>query len=342
MILPSIAVIIPVFNGERHLATAMQCVLSQTVPPHEIIVVDDGSTDGSAELIRSLAATSPIRITVITQPNAGQSASRNAAAAIASSELLAFLDQDDLWRPTHLERLAEPFSSPDGTSEDDLLGWAYSDFDEIDVAGRTVVRHYMQANGVVGSRQSVVEIIHRDGMIIPSASMLRATAFHDVGGFDPLLRGYEDDDLFLRMFRAGWTSVFVPEAVTSFRVHPDSSSTQSMFRESRVRFFDKVAADLPDDVRLRRYYVSDVLRPRLLTATLVEYSVAISLRRPQEAAGIAESVAELLKGSRLTARQRLGLAILRRPALASFVLRVDRRLPRFLRLPIPSTLTLRR
>lgn len=334
---PRTAVIIPVFNGERHLTTAIDCVLSQTLPPDEIIIVDDGSTDGSAELMRTIAATSPIRITIIEQANAGQSASRNAAAAIASAELLAFLDQDDLWRPNHLERLTEPFAADGGS-----LGWVYSDFDEIDVDGRTVMRNYMQSNGVVGARLSVVEIIHRDGMIIPSASLLRTAAFNDVGGFDPHLRGYEDDDLFLRMFRAGWTSAFVADSVTSFRVHPDSSSTQSMFRESRVRFFEKVAEDLPDDVRLRRYYVTDVLRPRLLTATLVEYSVAIALRRPEEAASIATSVEQLLRGSRLSTRQRIGLAILRRPALAGFLLRVDRRLPRFVRLPIPETLSLRR
>jgi len=338
---PTIAVIIPVFNGERHLATAIGCVLAQTLPATEIIVVDDGSTDGSAELIRALAAQSAIRMTLISHENMGQSASRNAAAAIASSELLAFLDQDDLWRPTHLERLAEPYiaESETGAAE---IGWVYSDFDEIDVHGRIVTRNYMGANGVIGQRLSVIDIIHRDGMIIPSASLLRASAYAEVDGFDPLLRGYEDDDLFLRMFRAGWSSVFVPEAVTSFRVHPDSSSTRGIFRDSRVRFYEKVAAELPDDVRLRRYYVSDVLRPRLLSATLVEYSTAIALRRPDEASEIAVSVERLLAGGRPTARQRLGLAVLRRPALAGFILRVDRRLPRVLRLRIPATLSLRR
>ena len=333
-----ISVIIPVYNGAAHVPHAVRSVLDQTALPLEIIIVDDGSTDGSDEVIRQAAIASPVPIVIISQANSGQSAARNAAAAIASGELLAFLDQDDLWRPTHLERMAAHFDAEDSAD----LGWLYGDFDEIDGEGRLVTRNFMEAVGVAGPRMTVVSIIHRDCMIIPSASLIRASAYAQVGGFDPQLQGYEDDDLFYRMFRAGWLSTFMPESLTSFRVHANSSSTRASFRESRVRFFLKVATDLPDDARMRRFYITDVLRPRLLSSTLSEYSLAIALRRNDEARAIVASVEVLVAGPRPSARKRFGLALLRRPALAGFLLRVERRLPRFVRLPIPGALSLRR
>ncbi|WP_298209830.1 glycosyltransferase family A protein [Ferrimicrobium sp.] len=95
-----ISVIVPCFNARDTLADALISVTGQTVQPLEIIVVDDGSTDGSAALARSLVPTA----TIIEQTNRGVSAARNVGMAHASGDFIAFLDDDDLWHPTKLER----------------------------------------------------------------------------------------------------------------------------------------------------------------------------------------------------------------------------------------------
>ena len=88
---PRFAVIIPAFNASATLRQAVDSVLAQTYAPHEIIVIDDGSTDTTAEVARSYGA----RVTLISQGNSGVSAARNAGARAASGEGLGFLDADD-------------------------------------------------------------------------------------------------------------------------------------------------------------------------------------------------------------------------------------------------------
>lgn len=97
---PPISVIIPVYNSERYVDAALESVLAQSRPPTEIIVVDDGSTDQSAQVARRYQ---PI-VQVLHQPHAGPGAARNLGVSVAQGELLAFLDADDLWLPDKLER----------------------------------------------------------------------------------------------------------------------------------------------------------------------------------------------------------------------------------------------
>ncbi len=105
----SISVVIPLYNKGPHIERALQSVLSQTSLPDEIIVVDDGSTDGSGEIVASLGDP---RIRLIRQENQGVSAARNRGIAAAKGELIAFLDADDTWEPRFLEvilRLREKY-----------------------------------------------------------------------------------------------------------------------------------------------------------------------------------------------------------------------------------------
>jgi glycosyltransferase involved in cell wall biosynthesis len=101
---PPCSVIIPVCNGERFLAEAIRSVLDQTLPPDEMIVVDDGSTDRSAQIVADLAATAAVPIRYIYQANRGPAAARNAGIRLATGEFLAFLDADDLWTPEKQQR----------------------------------------------------------------------------------------------------------------------------------------------------------------------------------------------------------------------------------------------
>jgi hypothetical protein len=98
-----VSVIIPAHNSANSLALSVDSALCQTVPPHEIIVINDGSTDGTADVARRYGD----RIVFLEQENAGQGAARNAGLAVASGEYIAFLDADDYWQPEFLERCVD-------------------------------------------------------------------------------------------------------------------------------------------------------------------------------------------------------------------------------------------
>jgi glycosyltransferase involved in cell wall biosynthesis len=94
-----VSVIIPAYNAEAYIAEAVESVLGQTVPPHEVIVIDDGSTDGTRNVLRKFGE----RITVLNQTNSGQAVAVNKALATAQAKLIGFCDADDLWTPRKLE-----------------------------------------------------------------------------------------------------------------------------------------------------------------------------------------------------------------------------------------------
>jgi len=104
---PLISCIIPVFNGERYLTEGLDSILAQTYRPIEIIVVDDGSTDGTRELVASYGD----QVRYLWQPNSGPATARNQGLSAASGEFVAFLDADDLWHPEKLERQMARFDA---------------------------------------------------------------------------------------------------------------------------------------------------------------------------------------------------------------------------------------
>ena len=94
----TVSVVIPIYNGERFVAETLESVFAQSLPPHEVIVVDDGSTDRSLEVVRRFPA-----VRIIEQVNAGPSAARNAAIRVSTGEFVAPVDHDDLWPEHRLE-----------------------------------------------------------------------------------------------------------------------------------------------------------------------------------------------------------------------------------------------
>jgi glycosyltransferase involved in cell wall biosynthesis len=256
--IPSIAVIIPLYNGSRHIEEAMDSVFRQSVAPKEIIVVDDGSTDSGAgvEIVERLAKTH--QLTLVQKANGGQSSARNLGVSKSRSELIAFLDQDDVWYDNHLQELSKPFQ----TWSTCPLGWVYSNLDEIDERGSLVCRDFLNTCPGAHPKRDIHDCIRNDMFVLPSAALIRREAFEAVGGFDERLCGYEDDDLFLRIFRAGYDNIFLDRALSKWRIYPSSTSYSPRMATSRRIYARKLLEQFPDDPKRGRFNARDLIVPR--------------------------------------------------------------------------------
>jgi len=246
---PRVSVVVPVYNGARTVAETLDSVFSQTFDDYEVIVVDDASKDHSLEILETYG--SQIRLVSLTE-NRGQSAARNLGAALAKGSCLAFLDQDDVWYPRKLEhQVAMLDQHPE-------VGFVYSDLDEVDGNGhyKTLTVHRAYAMG--HPRSSFVTLIVQDSFILPSTVVCRKYWFEKVGGFDERLIGYEDDDLWIRMWPL-CRFAYLPEALVKWRVHRASASESPLMERSRKIFYEKLVTTFANDPFMlaaveRRFY----------------------------------------------------------------------------------------
>jgi glycosyltransferase involved in cell wall biosynthesis len=195
---PLVSVVIPVYNGERYLAEAIESVLGQPYRPLELLVVDDGSADGSAEVAGRYDT--PVRL--IRALHEGAAAARNRGAEAAEGSYLAFLDADDLWTagklPLQVARL-----------ESDAA---------LDAAFGTVEHFYspeldQAARNTIECPGGAMPAYH------PGAMLIRTEAFRRVGPFQTCWQVGEFMDWYLRAQEAGLMSVMLPDVVMRRRLH---------------------------------------------------------------------------------------------------------------------------
>jgi glycosyltransferase involved in cell wall biosynthesis len=251
---PAIAAIIPFYNGSAFIERALRSIYAQSLPAAEVIVVNDGSRDDEREFLHRIQP--QYGFTLIDQPNGGQGAARNAGVAAASAPYICFLDQDDFWLEHHNRILAAAIP-PD----DPRWGYVYGNLWEADIKGRTVTRAMIK-NVDQHPKLDVFDMVRNDIWVLPSATLLRREAFEAVGGFDTQFTGYEDDDMFLRIFRAGYTSHFVNRAVLVWCTHTGSTSYTMRMSQSRLKYFKKLAVEFPDEPRRNSHFLRDCLMPR--------------------------------------------------------------------------------
>jgi glycosyltransferase involved in cell wall biosynthesis len=202
---PLISCVVPVYNGERYLREALDSILAQTYQPLEVIVVDDGSTDRTPELIASYAG----RVRPFRQPHAGASAARNLGLRQARSEFVAFLDADDLW---HRQKLARQMDRFEARPELDLCVTGGQNFwmpelSETDERARD-------------PRQTQPW----PGYVSTATLLARRRAFDLVGSFDTSLEQGEDRDWFIRAAELGLVKELLPEVLLRRRMHGANSS----------------------------------------------------------------------------------------------------------------------
>ena len=216
-----VSVIIPVYNGQRYLDATLATVFSQTYTNVEVIAVDDGSSDDSAAILRRHSD----RVTVITQPNRGCASARQAGLMRASGEFVAFLDQDDEWEPTKLERQVAVLQA------NPLAVAVYCDHHGIDESGRR--GEYSGACFHPVYSGLIFELLIRSNCIVSaSLVMARRKALDAVGGFDTTQPYWADDwDLWMRLAATG-PLLFMLEDLAGYRRHGANTSSATSFEMS--------------------------------------------------------------------------------------------------------------
>jgi len=200
-------VLIPTHNRRGHVFRAIDSVVAQTVPVDEIIVVDDGSTDGTAEATRRHYGS---RVIVVRQENRGTSAARTRAVAEARGQWVAFLDSDDMWLPTKLERQFDALATLGSDFGACFTNCSY--FGNPDLRLSTFEEAGLETNTAAGHLANPIKYIVRNhlGIYVQSLIVLRSL-FKEVGGFDDLLGISEDRDLVFRLaFRTKFCFVSAP------------------------------------------------------------------------------------------------------------------------------------
>jgi len=250
----SVSVVIAFYNGSRWIERALESVQNQTMPPNEVIVVNDGSSEDELGFLVGLQQRFDFQI--LSQENSGQSAARNLGVSKATSDYICLLDQDDYYLPKHNQILLET-----ADFEDPKFGFSYGDLWRSNEAGQ-ILSHSSINVKIKHPHTSLNTLVGKNMFIVPSATLISRTAFLAVGGFDPELRGFEDDDLFLRFFLAGYSNRFTPEAVTVWTINTSSTSfTESMAR-SRFIYFKKLLKTFPEGSVVGTYVFGQLMYKR--------------------------------------------------------------------------------
>jgi glycosyltransferase involved in cell wall biosynthesis len=312
----SIVAIIPLYNGAPWIEGAIRSVFAQTVQPDEFIVVDDGSTDNGPAIVEKLALERPI--TLLRKPNGGQSAARNFGVARSRSALIALLDQDDCWYPNHLEALRRVFKRHKGLP----LGWVYSDFDDIDIDGRMVARNFVTTPRLEHPKRHLGTLLGQGLIIQPSATLISRVAFEEVGGFDERMCGYEDDDLFLRIFRASYDNAYVSFPTSQWRIHSASCGASNRNDDSLRYYVKKLIAAYPDDPWRGHQYARDALAPRFINIWVQMYIRASRYKNHDKMREYATDALTLVPYLSLRSRlfYSITLSVLRFPTLGKLLL----------------------
>ena len=250
---PTISVIIPAYNRARDLPGAVASVMAQTYPALEILIVDDGSSDGTEEVVSELDA--PIRYW--RQENQGAAAARNRGLAEATGDLVAFLDVDDRWVPDKLDIQIRALHC---ASE---AGWCTANLFAVDPEGRRRPGHRglqdcvpvfndlgvapddwfssrLAVHEVAGATArhvvysgNVFPLLLHGNFVFPSATLIKRELAHQIGPFDPRFRRAEDNDYFLSMADAAPVAI-VATPLVAYRTGADDAITNPAHSEQLI------------------------------------------------------------------------------------------------------------
>lgn len=216
-----VSVIIPAYNYAAFLPFAVDSALAQNYKSLEIIIVDDGSTDNTADIVASYGN----RVRYIYQKNAGLSAARNTGILAAKHPFIAFLDADDVWLPSFVRRTMETFFKLGND-----VGLIACVHDYIDSTGRPlhIRRHFLDHDCEISARDIIVST-----RFAPSSVIARREVFDTCGHFDTSLRSSEDRDMWIRV-AARYRAVRLPQPLVQIRRHGNNMSRHADRMKSNI------------------------------------------------------------------------------------------------------------
>jgi glycosyltransferase involved in cell wall biosynthesis len=216
-----VSVVIATFNTGRYLPQAVQSVLSQTYSNVEILIIDDGSTDDTAQIIRRWEQDERVR--VYRQPNGGQAQARNRGVALSKGQYVAFLDADDEWLSHKLSRQMPLFTNPQ-------VGVVYSEYECMDAEGRALPKPPTRMY-----RGRVTAALLIDNFVSFQTAVVRRECLERHGAFDESVRMGDDYDLWLRL-SAHYEFDYIPQPTARYRVWSGQMSKNYRRRyESAIR-----------------------------------------------------------------------------------------------------------
>ncbi len=220
---PAVSIIVPAYNAEKHVAGSIKSVLGQTFHDFELIIVDDGSTDGTADIVKSYLYDR--RIAYFYQSHGGPSRARNTGIKKARGKYVSFLDSDDLWLSEKLEKQLSYFQQHPDTNV------IFTDF-EIREGMKTAVpsflgikNHYKE---ILEQKEHVKEaflFLLDEMFMFPSTLILERECFENIGMFDELLIGDEDVDFALRL-AIHYKIAYIPNVLVHKMRHDSNLSHQ--------------------------------------------------------------------------------------------------------------------
>ncbi len=260
-ILPKVTVVIPLYNAEDYIERTILSAANQTYANLQILVINDGSTDRSREIVEALCQEIP-NLTIRSVANGGVARARNLGTELADDGYVAYLDADDLWHPTKIERQVAALSRHDG---DPSWVACYAGFRKIWIDDTPIKDGIMP--GTSGDFFAEHLLVNHVGN--GSSLMVRRSVALEVGGFDPTfaerrIGGCEDRDMQLKILQK-YKVECVPEYLVGYRIHRQGmSSNTAAMALGQIAVIESFLSDPRVDRSLRREALSAVHRSAFL------------------------------------------------------------------------------
>ena len=243
--MPKFTVVIPLYNKEHFIAETLQSVLDQSFRDFEVIVVNDGSTDGSLRIINTIQEA---RLKIINQDNQGLSTSRNTGIHLAKGSIIALLDADDLWHKDHLQTLDELATS---FPEASFYGTGYQ---ELYSNGKTVNPRYNlnSSDKFPGIVDDFFLKSLNQPLVHPSSVAFTKEMALAINCFDPNITYTEDVDFYIRA-NLKYCFAYTPEPSALYRMDSENQITKSGYSTKKIADFDKYLNENPTNKNLHKY-----------------------------------------------------------------------------------------
>lgn len=272
---PRFSIVVAAYNAEATVGATLESALRQTVEDFEVVVVDDGSTDGTAAVLRSFGRDPRVR--VVSQENRGLAGARNSGLRVARAPFVSLLDADDVWLPSYLDGIAASFEERPDVDVVYPRAWV------LDELSRRIERREASwqaappAELPADPRELLVELLRRNFMFY--GATIRREALQTVGGFDERLRAAEDYDLWLRLAATGHRFARTPGIHVVYRRRPGSLSHDRTLMVSSVRsVFASIACSPGLDRQAQELALARLADLDRLAGELAAPSLAMRLR----------------------------------------------------------------